>query len=55
MFLQICKYQKQNGLQLFVLNVFETTLGIDSGNSSSKSNSKSYLKEGVPENQEKFA
>ena len=34
-----------------VRNVFETILGLDSGNSSSKTNSNSYLKVGVPENQ----
>ena len=35
----------------FVLNVFENIFGVDSGNSSSKTNSKSYLNLGVPENQ----
>ena len=36
--------------KLFVLNVFENFLGLDSGNSSSKTNSKSYLKVGVHKN-----
>ena len=35
----------------FVLNVFETALGLDSGNSSSKTKCKSYLKVGIPDNQ----
>ena len=47
----ISNYCKQNGLQLFVLNVFETIFGVDSGNSFSKTNSKSYLEGRVPENQ----
>ena len=47
----ICNYRKWNGLQLFVLNVFETILGLDSENSSSKTISKSYLNVGAPENQ----
>ena len=46
---RICNYQKWNGFQFFVLNVFETIHGLDSGNSSSKTNSKSYLNVGVPE------
>ena len=50
----LCNYYKQNGLQLFVLKVFERILGLDSGNSSSKINSKSYLNVGVPENQRNF-
>ena len=37
-------------LQLFVLNVFEMILDLDSGNSSSKTNSSSFLNVGVPEN-----
>ena len=36
---------------LFYLNVFETILSLDSGNSSSKTNIKSYLKVKVPGNQ----
>ena len=48
----IRNYHKYNGLQLFVLNVFETIHGLDSGNSSSKTNSKNYLNNiGEPENQ----
>ena len=35
----------------FVLDVFETILGLDSSNSSSKINSKSCLNVGDPENQ----
>ena len=47
----ILNYCKWNGLQLFVLIVFETILCLDSGNSFGKTNCKSYLKVGVPENQ----
>ena len=34
----------------FVYNVFETILGLDSGNTYSKTNSKTYLKVGFPKN-----
>ena len=34
-----------------MLDVFETILGLDSGNNSSKTTSKSYLNVEVPENQ----
>ena len=37
--------------QLLVLNVFDTIPDVDSGNSSSKPNGKSYLNVGVPEYQ----
>ena len=41
----------KNGPQQFVLNFLETILGLDLGNSSSKTISKSYLNVGVRENQ----
>ena len=47
----ILNYCQQNALLLFVIIAFETILGLDSGNTSSKSNSESYMNIGVPENQ----
>ena len=42
---------KQKWNSIFCSNDFESIFGLDSGNSSSKTNSKGYLQVGVPENQ----
>ena len=51
---KICTYHNKIGLQFFALNFFEPILGLDSGNSFSKTNSKNYRNVGVPENEKKL-